>query len=135
MRITKSLDPFILPHEGTPISFENVEDIGNRALVLSATENYELFIRGYDTMTDRGYDCLINLPEEERKKYEGYKGYASFVNSDGLYGVTEELKVFAQKYSIKEHMFADGEGTVEYYGYDAIEEDQWLFACMYYEKK
>ena len=68
----------------------------------------------------------------------GLAGYASYTNSDGVYAVTEELKHFLQSFSISQRMFADGNGWVEEnptVKVDAREEDQWLFACGYHEKR
>ena len=62
-------------------------------------------------------------------------GYAELSNGDGLYPVTEELKRFLQAFSISQRYFADGNGWVETnetVKVDAKEEDQWLFACVYY---
>ena len=44
-----------------------------------------------------------------------------------------EIKTFLQDFSEGKEFFADGEGRGEDYGYDALQEDQWLFACWYYE--
>ncbi len=64
-------------------------------------------------------------------------GYASYVNADGVYAVTEELRAFLQGFSISQRYFADGQGWVESnpnVKVDAKEADQWLFACGYYVK-
>ena len=53
-------------------------------------------------------------------------------------GVTAELKEFLQQYSTSQLLFCDGNGWVESNPDIKIysnEEDQWLFACGYYEKK
>ncbi len=66
----------------------------------------------------------------------GQKGYADYCNPDGCYGVTEELKEFLQLYSINQLLFMDGQGWVETHPtwqVFAAEEDQWLWACGYYE--
>ncbi len=78
-------------------------------------------------------DCN-NLPEEAI----GHKGYGNYTNSDGCYGVTEELKDFLQKYSVSQLLFFDGNGFVETHetiSVYAAEDDQWLFACGYYKPK
>lgn len=62
-------------------------------------------------------------------------GYAQFVNSDGNFPVTPEIKDFLQKYSVNQLLFFDGNGWVEEnptVRVDATEENQWLFACGYY---
>lgn len=66
----------------------------------------------------------------------GNPGYTSQSknNSIGVVPVTRELKDFLQKYSIAQKLFNDGEGWVETQGHIyAGEEDQWLFACGYFE--
>ncbi len=73
-----------------------------------------------------------HIPEEAI----GHPGYADYTNGDGCYGVTQELKEFLQKYSINQLLFMDGQGFAEthpQYPVFAAEEDQWLFACGYYE--
>ena len=136
------LNPFLPPYTppgstiGIPISFSNVESVGNSNLTLSsATENYKLFIEGWDALVSVGYAWIDTLSADEVKKYSQVKGYATYVNNDCYYGVTEELKDFIQKYSTTQELFADGEGRAEDNGYDALEQDQWLFACKYYVKK
>ncbi len=65
-------------------------------------------------------------------------GLARYSNSDGVYGVTEQVKEFLQGFSITQRYFADGQGWVEthpQYKVDAKEADQWLFACGYYVSK
>ncbi len=80
-------------------------------------------------------NCAIgcrNLPRE----YIGALGYIDVCNSDGRAPVTPELKDFLQKFSISQLLFMDGQGFVEthpQYQIFANEDDQWLFACGYYE--
>lgn len=62
-------------------------------------------------------------------------GYADMTNRDGKFPVTPELKDFLQEYSISQLLFRDGNGWVEEnpnIKVDAMEDDQWLFACGYY---
>ncbi len=79
--------------------------------------------------------CLItcnHCPPEAM----GKQGYAEYCNSDGCYGVTEEMKEFLQLFSINQLYFMDGQGWVETHpDYDvfAAEDDQWLWACGFYE--
>ncbi len=78
-------------------------------------------------------DCN-NLPEEAI----GHEGYGNYTNSDGCYGVTQELKEFLQKYSVSQLLFFDGNGFVETHPTVSVyaeEDDQWLFGCGYYVKK
>ncbi len=88
---------------------------------------------GMCTVEDNCQDCNAgcrHLPAEF--KYQ--KGYANIVNDDGRAPVTEELKLFLQRYSESQRLFSDGNGWVETYTprYDAYEDSQWLFACGYY---
>ena len=81
----------------------------------------------YTITADNGMTCFA-------PKY--LIGYANFVNSDGVYAVTAELKHFLQSFSVTQRMFADGNGWVEEnptIKVDATEDDQWLFACGYYK--
>ncbi|MBE5746603.1 MAG: hypothetical protein E7352_00280 [Clostridiales bacterium] len=66
--------------------------------------------------------------------------YALVCNDDGRCLVTEELKWFLQEICESKAYFNDGYGWVETYslaefGYSisALENDQWLFACGYYQ--
>lgn len=130
------LDPFLTPYQGMPIGFSNVEMPGNKNLTVSRnTENYKMFIEGYGALVSGGHIWLESLTEEQKAEYSKYGGYSNATNADGVYGVTEELKIFAQKYSVSQELFADGEGIAEDVGYDALDDDQWLFACVYYRKK
>ncbi len=61
----------------------------------------------------------------------GANGYSKYVNADGVYPVTEELKVFLQEFAISQSYFQDGNGMAEDY-YDASESEMWLFAVGYY---
>ena len=58
--------------------------------------------------------------------------YANYVNADGCYPVTEELKAFLMDYATSQAIFNDGDGLAELAGYNSDEESQWLFACGYY---
>lgn len=63
-------------------------------------------------------------------------GYAGYVNTDGLCPVTKELQRFLEYFAISQSYFIDGGGWVETQSdppYHAGEDDQWLFACCYYE--
>jgi len=67
----------------------------------------------------------------------GCVGYAGVANTDGLCPVTAELKDFLQKFAVSQRYFMDGNGWAETQSdppYHAGEDDQWLFACGYYQK-
>lgn len=137
-------------------AFTTIEDAGNNALVVNGTENYRLFIKGFEALAAAGYYCVTNCPchldgstlaclagcpdclkgcVPATEQEMAVKGYATLTNSDGVVPVTPELKEFLQSFSITGGYFADGEGWVEsnpQYPIDAYEDSQWLFACGYY---
>ncbi len=110
-----------------------IEDAGNSALTVSdGTENYKLFIEGYSSLAELLYVGYEN--------YVGIRGYADIVNLHGNVPVTREIKDFLQKFAISQLYFRDGNGWCEVGGItgqsrwmtDSLEEDQWLWACVYY---
>ena len=121
-------------------AFTLIEYRGNRALTVSnGTEDYKFFIESYEkaqSMTLAVLGGYIECPSE----YENLVGYATLVNGDGAVPVTKELKEFLQKYSVNALLFMDGDGFAELGDpsrgvnpYESGENDQWLFACGYYE--
>ena len=85
--------------------------------------------------------CLVSCPHchADCRRLEPLQmrglGYADVTNRDGKFPVTPELKDFLQEYSISQLLFRDGNGWVEEnpnVKVDAMEDDQWLFACGYY---
>ncbi len=85
---------------------------------------------------DNCHKNCTNVTQEEYDAMMYYGGYADYANSDGMCPVTPELKDFLQKFSIAQRLFNDGNGWVEEnptIDVDALEDDQWLFACAYYE--
>lgn len=79
--------------------------------------------------TECSSDCRP-CPEEGL----GMPGYGSKCNEHGVVPVTQELKDFLQKYSVSQRLFNDGNGWVETSSHIyATEEDQWLFACAFYQ--
>ncbi len=143
------------------LSLNQVEYAGNKVLTVSeGTENYKLFIEGYNELIiphgDSGpFLCNSDCPcflsginggscaiedncmkckstcRHLPREYKFQRGYAD-IAIKGRCPVTEELKDFLQKLSESERYFADGNGWVESQGYDAYEDSQWLFACGYY---
>ena len=119
-------------------SFDTIEQ-DNKALTVSPTECYKLFIEGWAGLEKVGYDTSWQegLTAEELQKYVTATSYAAYSNKDGRAPVTQELKDFLQKFSVSQLYFMDGDGWVETnpdVSVDAFEEDQWLFACGYYVK-
>lgn len=130
-KITKRHRFFAL-QDGADINFANVESISGTAVlaVEDGTEWYKLFIEGGSGLGD-----VVGL-----ESYTHYSGLANFIdNKDGVYPVTEEVKIFLQKFAISQRYFNDGMGWAETTAEDelgyriyASEESQWLFACCYY---
>ena len=118
---------------GVPISFQNIEMPGNKALqaLVDGTENYKAFIEGGAACQD-----VVGM-ESVPSSVKGYAQYAN--NSEGVYPVTEELQIFLQKFAVAQRYFMDGNGWAETTAEDSLgyriyaaEADQWLFACCYY---
>ncbi|MBR2929735.1 MAG: hypothetical protein IKC32_00765 [Clostridia bacterium] len=136
------------------LAFTEIEYVGNSALTVSTTENYKHFIEGFDALVDGDYYCVDECTCHDGKDGPracppgcptchrncrgcppdmiGKGGYAAWCNGDGVAPVTEELKIFLQKFSISKRYFADGDGIAEKTGVYAYEDSQWLFACGYY---
>ena len=116
-------------------AFIGIEYIGNKALLVSnGTEYYKLFVEGYahaESMSTSVYGGGMELAEELVNAF----GYNDFVNSDGAVPVNQEVHDFLQKYSVSQVLFMDGDGWAETGDppYESTENDQWLFACGYYE--
>ena len=137
-------------------AFTTIEEAGNNALVVNGTDNYQVFIKGFDAVAAEGRFCLTDCPchtdgsplacppgcstcyanctpcPDELREVEGYVAYC---NADGVAPVTEELVVFLQSFAETQRYFADGQGWVESSSrnpIDAYEDSQWLFACGYY---
>lgn len=116
-------------------AFNAIEYKGNRALLVNGgTEYYKLFVEGYagaQQMTNQTYGGGMDIPEEFVNAF----GYADFVNKDGAVPVNKEIHDFLYKYSTSQVLFMDGDGWAETGEppYEATENDQWLFACGYYE--
>ncbi|MBE7088387.1 MAG: hypothetical protein E7370_02530 [Clostridiales bacterium] len=102
---------------GYPDNFATIESAGNKNLTVYYKIEKE---DGTETFFGENHKAFIE------------NQYASFVNNDGLYPVTEEMQIFLQKFSISQRLFNDGNGLAESYGLDSGEYDQWLFACCYY---
>ena len=120
-------------------SFTHIEDDGNKALTVeNGTKNYKFLIQGYSDLERIGYYWINQLAPAEKELYSSCLGYQGYANSDGLCAVTQELKDFLQGICISQRYFCDGDGWVEEndsVSVDAMEDDQWLFACGYYKAK
>jgi hypothetical protein len=86
------------------------------------------------TDSGKGFlDELVNLRVNGKNYTNFIKAYSNYVNSDGAYPLTEELKVFLQEFAISQRMFSDGNGTAElFYNYQSSEANQWLYGCGLY---
>lgn len=79
-----------------------------------------------------GNGPLKNPVNGEALQYFG-DSYAAHCNGDGVCYVTNELKDFLQRIAIQRSMFYDGQGILERNGYSSGQNNQWLFACGYYD--
>ncbi len=142
-------------------AFNMIEYEGNKNLTINnATENYKLFIEGYGALKNNNYFCVAECPcikenngacapDEFGNKCQdchencnpcpaegiGHIGYANVANIDGACPVTQELKDFLQKLSMAQKYINDGNGRVDNHAehpVEALDEDQWMFACGYY---
>ena len=131
--------------------FNAIEYIGNKALTIDDNYdkfykktppkyndkdyhylNYKVFIEGYNGIAshESGFPGI----SQQYAPYAGYYGYAELCNGDGVYPVNKELHRFLQGYATNARLFMDGNGWAETgNGLMSAEEDQWLFACGYYE--
>lgn len=146
---------------GSPIygtAIINVEDTGNNSLTMYVGDDrrdYALMLQGYATAYQK-WEAIVrssyqNQPESVIQEvlnnrtpgdgsylgYEDVEGYNDYVNSDGMYPVTPELKEFFQLFAESQLLFMDGDGWVEGsifngYHYDAYDDSMWLFCCAYY---
>ena len=118
-------------------------------------KDYTYFIRGYECdeyVTDehtglkkKKYSAYLDslggdaakIPPDvaERIKELDYKSYVDYVNTDGLYAVTPEMKNFLYLYSESGGFFGDGIGWGDSNGISSSGKDQWLFACGYYDAR
>ncbi len=142
------------------VPFTTIEDPGNKTLTVSlGTENYKLFIEGFQSMVNKNYFCVASCPCRTSgtnggackvsancqnchpecnacpDEAYGQKGYADVY---ALCPVTQELKDFLQKLSVAQRYVFDGMGIVD--GHDTVkvssnDEDQWMFACGYYTEQ
>ncbi len=117
---TDTFGPFVCVSIAVPCAYYDpegalnfIESHGNKALTVKNLETDEF--------------------ENHKQFIEVY--YTSICNSDGVCFVTMEMKDFLQKFSVSQRLFFDGNGYVEYTGVYATENDQWLFACGYYDLK
>ncbi len=138
--------PILYANISTPCIFLDtalnmVEYAGNKALTVSSgTENYKLFIEGYNELIkshgdvgpyfcvdtcacyatnggacateDNCQTCFANGCRTLPRRYIGQRGYAD-IAIDGRCPVTEELKDFLQKFASSQKYFSDGNGWID----------------------
>lgn len=76
-------------------------------------------------------NCHSSCTQVKPELY-GAPGYADAVNSDGVYPVTEELKVFLQLFAECHNLFCDGTGDLEKEGLAADQNSMWLWCVGTY---
>ncbi len=74
--------------------------------------------------------------KQQKKVYYNYydfihEYYGQHLYDGAYYPVTEELKLFLQRFSVANRYFNDGNGWGESY-YQSSESNQWLFMCGYF---
>lgn len=86
------------------------------------TVDYQTFLRGFTfddyEVRQQGWKTVYVAPTTIAET-----SYAAHVNEDGVYPLTQELKVFLEKF------YAANKETIDY---ATLAEDAWLFACYYY---
>ena len=116
---------------------------------------YEIaFVGGYASDDPGAYAGVVGIESPGNQMLhamsEGTEDYSEFIasyaayihqetNPDGVYPVTEDLRIFLQKFAVSGRYFMDGNGWAETnaeaelgYRIYSSEKDQWLFACCYY---
>lgn len=128
-----------LPLDGTANVFFNNNDgfyhfrtLNGPIIVAKISQpNKYLGDQSFTTVQEAGNKALTL--DNGKKDYTSFIGeYAKYCNSDGVYGVTEELKVFLELFyaSIKEWFNSESNANRP----ETIVDDNagWLFACGYY---
>lgn len=92
------------------------------------TVDYTKFLRGFDEYdyTDGTHGPVPSIPKEIATQTY----YAKFVNDDGVYPLTEELKVFLEKF-----YGANATAFSWQIPKNVKAENAWLFPCYYYDDK
>lgn len=104
-------------------SFQTI--IGHEVFGLSiGDECFDYFLFGTGPLTDPVSGAPLI--------YQG-NSYAAHCNDQGVCYVTNELKDFLQRIVIQRNYFFDGQGLLEGNGYSSGQDNQWLFACGYYD--
>lgn len=110
---------------GTPFRFnvtpaENLNDIS----LPYVFNDYSIMLRGFKNYS-YSYSGSTLVPTEPEPETDNY--YSKYVNSDGVYGVTEELREFLELFA------AANQNWIQSCTSDVTESDYlWLFACAYY---
>lgn len=81
-----------------------------------------------DTVSYYNYTKFIR---DQYGAYDEVENKYKYLNGDGVYPVTEELRLFLYRYSTTQRFFNDGDGIAES-TYSSTQKNQWLFACGVY---
>ena len=92
------------PCEYLDTAISKIQDAGNSALLLEYSYDYTDFIARY----------------------------AEVCNTDGVYGVTEELKLFFDRFQKTHSYFTSGGWVADQLDYKANKDCYWMFASYYY---
>ena len=97
----------------------------------STTTDYRLFLRGfknYDMTPNNQGGHNYDIPETLEKEL----CYAAYVNDDGAYLLTAELKSFLEKFYENNAQFLNsGMGQFD----NEVRDSAWLFPCFYYDNE
>lgn len=86
--------------------------------------DYRYFLRGFENYDEKPGSHGNTLSIPAKKLTENY--YANFVNEDGVYPLTQELKTFLEDF------YKFNKGTVDYNVPDGTEATKWMFPLYYY---
>jgi DNA mismatch repair protein MutS len=107
----------------------------NWIAALQAKEQQRTGVKSLKVNYNRVFGFYIEITKSNLEHVpEDYIRKQTLANCERF--VTPELKEFFQKFSVNQRLFNDGNGFAEVYAtpqVDALEEDQWLFACCYYQ--
>lgn len=132
VNITGELERARYDLEGVVVSLITLDTVTNEYVYAFTTQNgnvedtldYQLLLRGFTfeeyEIQQQGWRQVYVVPSEITT--ETY--YAKYVNSDGMYPLTEELKTFLEKF------YTANKPLIDWATYDA--QGAWLFPCYYY---
>lgn len=128
-----------LPLDGTAMAYYNSEDgfyhyrrkTGPVIVALISKPNLYLADQSFTTIQEAGNKALTL--DGGKKDYTAFiSEYAKYCNSDGAYGVTEELKLFLELFYKSIENWFNSDSNVNRPETIVDENFGWMFACGYY---